>query len=171
MNEQRKAILRAAELTYREIGATQSAALPAGYRTFRRSATLSPSFSFESACRDLLAWTVHRRAGIRVTPSSDVEPEAVVDLRLGIGPLSITAPYRVVYVVDEADQCGFAYGTLPGHPESGEESFLLGRSESGEVTFTVTAFSRPATVLSKVAGPVGGRIQDFMTTRYLHAFG
>ena len=32
-----------------------------------------------------------------------------------LGP--VRAPCRVVYVVDEPDRRGFAYGTLPGHPE------------------------------------------------------
>jgi Domain of unknown function (DUF1990) len=38
------------------------------------------------------------------------------------------APCRVVCVVDEAgptSKFGFAYGTLPGHVESGEERFLI----------------------------------------------
>ena len=35
---------------------------------------------------------------------------------------------RIVYVVDESgpiSKFGFAYGTLPGHVESGEERFLI----------------------------------------------
>jgi uncharacterized protein (UPF0548 family) len=32
----------------------------------------------------------------------------------------------VVYVVDEHDRRGFAYGTLRGRPESGEELFAVG---------------------------------------------
>ncbi len=170
MGEDREALLRSAKLTYPEVGMTQNLVLPVGYRTFQRSVALPPVVTFASARSDLLAWAVQRRAGIRVSSSSDVAPDAVVDLRLGVGRLSVTAPCRVVYVVDEPDRCGYAYGTLPGHPESGEEAFVLTRNDGGEITFTVTAFSRPATVLSKVAGPVGQRVQDFMTTRYLRAF-
>ena len=92
----------------------------------------------------------------------------VVELRIGVGPLSIIAPCRVVYVIDESDRCGFGYGTLPGHPESGEESFLLERADNA-VTFTVTAFSKPATMLTRLAGPIGRRVQDVMTARYLRA--
>ena len=40
-----------------------------------------------------------------------------------LGP--VRAPCRVVYVVDEPDRRGFAYGTLPGHAESGEERFVV----------------------------------------------
>ena len=34
-------------------------------------------------------------------------------------------PARVVYVIDEPLRKGFAYGTLPGHPETGEEAFIV----------------------------------------------
>jgi uncharacterized protein (UPF0548 family) len=59
---------------------------------------------------------------------------------------------------------------MPGHPESGEESFILNCSNDGTTRFTVTGFSRPATALSRLAGPIGSHVQDFMTSRYLHAF-
>ena len=69
-------------------------------------------------------------------------------LRLGRRRLAVSAPVRVVYVVDEPRRRGFAYGTLPGHPESGEEAFVVELQEDDEVTFTVTAFSRPASTLA-----------------------
>lgn len=34
-------------------------------------------------------------------------------MRLGIGPLALGIPCRVIYVVDRPDTQGFAYGTLP----------------------------------------------------------
>jgi uncharacterized protein (UPF0548 family) len=37
------------------------------------------------------------------------------------------------------------------------------------VSFTITAFSRPATPLAKAAGPAGHAIQRHLTTRYLRA--
>lgn len=83
--------------------------------------------------------------------------------------MRISAPCRVVYVVDEPRGTGFAYGTLSGHPESGEEAFIITRAEEGTVTFTITAFSRAATVLAKAAGPVGRALQRQMTGRYLRA--
>ena len=94
---------------------------------------------------------------------------AVVDLRIGVGLLSVVAPCRVVLVIDEPDRCGFAYGTLPGHPESGEESFMVERRPDGALTLAITAFSRPATTLSKISAPLGRRIQDLFTSRYLRA--
>ena len=34
-------------------------------------------------------------------------------------------PCRIVWVVDEPDAFGFGYGTLRGHPDEGEESFVV----------------------------------------------
>ena len=33
----------------------------------------------------------------------------------------------VVYIIHEPDRQGFAYGTLPGHPESGDEALMSER--------------------------------------------
>ncbi|SDI36064.1 protein of unknown function [Actinokineospora alba] len=61
-------------------------------------------------------------------------------------------------------------GVRSGHAECGEEAFVLDRREDGAITFTVTAFSRPASLLAKLAGPLGGLVQNAMTARYLRAF-
>jgi uncharacterized protein (UPF0548 family) len=90
-------------------------------------------------------------------------------MRLGPGVISMRIPCRVVYVIDEPDRRGFAYGTLPGHPESGEESFVLHRETGDRVRFVITAFSRPSTRLAKLGGPATQRLQHFMTTRYLRS--
>lgn len=86
---------------------------------------------------------------------------------LPLGPLRVLAPCRIVYVLEEPYRRGFAYGTLPGHPERGEESFVVTRSPDGEVRFTVTAFSRPADLLARLGAPVAGRIQRRVTRRYV----
>ena len=73
----------------------------------------------------------------------------------------------IVYVIDEPARAGFAYGTLPGHLESGEERFTVQRGAEGTITFTVAAFSNPATLLARAGGPVTRWAQAAMTTRYL----
>ena len=164
-----EAELRSADFTYSEIGQT-SGAFPSGYRTIHRRRELSPD-AFELAAADLLSWRIHQRAGLQVHASSDVVPDAVVVLRLGVGPATVQAPCRVAYVVDEARRRGFAYGTLPGHPESGEESFIIERSPTGLVLFTIRAFSKPASALARIAGPAGHWVQDRITDRYLRSAG
>lgn len=170
LGSERGASLGAARLTYLEVGGT-AGELPRGYRIISRSSRLPTAVDFEVAVRDLFEWRVQQRAGLRVAASDQrVGPAAVVELRIGIGLLAVRAPCRVVYVVDEPRRQGFAYGTLPGHPETGEEAFILEQRDDGSTTFTITAFSRPASGLVKLAGPLGRRVQDVVTSRYLRAF-
>lgn len=162
--------LRGAELTYREAGRTASV-LPPGYHHLRRSALIgSGPQAFAGAADALLSWQVYLRAGLRVSASSAIAvPGTVVLLGLGTGHIRIGAPCRVVYLTSEPGRRGFAYGTLPGHPERGEEAFLVEQHHDGTVTFTITAFSKPATPLAKAAGPAGRAVQRHLTTRYLRA--
>lgn len=162
--------LRAAELTYSEAGHT-ARVLPPGYHHLRRSVLVgSGAQAFTEAGQVLGGWHAHLRAGLHVSASSPAaEPGAVLVLSLGVGPLRIGAPCRVVYVVDEPSRRGFAYGTLPGHPERGEEAFLITHHDDGTVTFAITAFSAPGSPLARAAGPLGRAIQRHITSRYLRA--
>jgi uncharacterized protein (UPF0548 family) len=89
-----------------------------------------------------------------------------LEVRLRLGPL--TVPVRVVRVVDEPDRRGFVYGTLPGHPETGEEAFLVERDADG-TWIKVRAFSRPARWYSRLGGPVTSWMQRRYTERYVAA--
>jgi uncharacterized protein (UPF0548 family) len=64
---------------------------------------------------------------------------------------------RIVYVVNEAGpvtRFGFAYGTLPGHVESGEERFLIEWNRADDsVWYDILAFSRPNVLLARVGYP------------------
>lgn len=159
-----------AELTYSEVGQT-SGVLPRGYHHLHQSKDVGyGAQALSDAARALLSWQLHEQAGLCVSPSSaTARPGTVLRLTLHAGLIGITVPCRVVYVVDEPDRQGFAYGTLPGHPESGEEAFILRRSGTGVVTFTITAFSRPATLAARAAGPAGRAVQRYITSRYLRA--
>ncbi len=83
-----------------------------------------------------------------------------------VGPISAVAVCRIVAVVDEPDRYGFAYGTLPGHPERGEEAFVVERRDSGPV-FTIVVFWKPAEVIARLGGPVTRHLQKKATTGYL----
>jgi uncharacterized protein (UPF0548 family) len=162
--------LGAADFTYAEVGGTQGV-LPPEYHHVRGSRVLgSGPDAFAVAASALLSWQVQLRAGVRVTASAPVaEPGIVVLLSVGAGPLRISAPCRVVYTVTEPRRRGFAYGTLPGHPERGEEAFVIEHREDGRVAISVTAFSRPASLATRAAGPLGRLIQRRVTQRYLDA--
>ncbi len=157
------------DFTYSEVGATRGE-LPTGYRSVSRVRRLGSGAEwFTTAADRLLTWGMHRRAGVRVDAGPRVEPDAVAVLRLRLGPLRISAPVRVVYLIEEPTVRGFAYGTLPGHPESGEEQFLVRLGADGMVTGEIRAFSRPGSWLTRLGGPVARAVQDVVTERYLTA--
>jgi uncharacterized protein (UPF0548 family) len=155
-------------LTYQEVGATAAGQLPAGYGHLAVSTQIGTGQErFEQAADAVMHWGMQRGAGLRVQASAEVvEVSAVVLVKMGFLP----APCRVVYVIDEPDIRGFAYGTLPGHPESGEERFAVRRDPATSAVFAeVSAFSRPATWWSKAGGPLVSVAQRIIAKRYLRA--
>lgn len=159
------------ELTYREQGATRDKDLPAGYRHVGRRERLGDGeATFTRAVEALFGWGMHQGAGLTVlsAPPRAAVGEVVVT-RLGPPILGPNAPCRVVYVVDEPRRRGFGYGTLPGHPASGEEAFLVEWAEDDGVYLIIRAFSRPATISARLGGPIARRIQDIVTDRYVRA--
>jgi uncharacterized protein (UPF0548 family) len=156
-----------ADYLYSALGMTRDDA-PAGYRVERRSALLGDdAATWGHAVTGLRLWEAHRRAGARVVPADAPILEGMTVLvTLGVPGCTMVAPCRVVYVTDEPDVFGFGYGTLSGHPEEGEESFLVRRVD-GKVHFDVVAMSRPATLLTRLGGPIARLVQSRMTERYL----
>lgn len=61
-----------------------------------------------------------------------------------LGPIVITEPVEVVAVVATDTRVGFAYGTLTGHPVSGEEAFIVHRDEQDRVWLTLRSLTRAA---------------------------
>jgi uncharacterized protein (UPF0548 family) len=156
-------------LTYPEVGATAGERLPDGYHTLRRSIVLGTGPEvFDRAADGLLSWELHRRVGFQVVADSPTAvPGSHVALLVGRRPLALVVPCRVVYTLDEPHRRGFGYGTLPGHPESGEEAFVVSRDDDEQVSFTVRAFSRPGTRWAQLGGPAGRLGQRLVTVRYL----
>lgn len=171
LTDARRAELLAAPLTYPDIARSTALPHPVGYRSQHRSLRLPADVDFATACADLFEWQLQLRAGVRVEASARaVNPDVVADLVLGVGRLAVKAPVRVVTVIDEPTRRGFAYGTLPGHPEAGEEAFWLTMGADGSTTLTIAAFSKSGHLLSRLAGPVGHRVQAVITNRYLRRF-
>ncbi len=159
---------RLASLTYQEIGASRDNVLPPGYHHVRMEERIGDADAFERAITGLRTWVAHDGAGLRVYPKDPVVPNATVVAVTSIGPMQMAAPCRIVAVFKEPDAFGFFYGTLPGHPERGEESFVLER-RSDATYFMVRAFSRPVDPLARLSGPIGRAVQRSVTRRYLSA--
>jgi uncharacterized protein (UPF0548 family) len=160
--------------TYDEVGATQGAELPPGYHHVREQRTLGDGHGdvFAAAAGGLRAWQLHRRQGFVVVPAEPpIAPGTVV---VSAAPLPVPSVHvlfacRIVWAVDEPDRFGFAYGTLPVHPERGEESFVVERDAGGRTTLTITAFSSPRHPLVRLGAPIARRQQAAATRGYLDA--
>ncbi len=149
--------------TYEAMGAT--AETPPGYVVDRTRIKLGEGESvFQSAIGALRRWEQFRLGWVEAWPSTTPlrtgEVVAVMGRAMGFWWLNAC---RIVYVVDETgpiSKFGFAYGTLPGHVESGEERFLIewDRGNDG-VWYDILAFSRPNHILTRLGYPVVRRLQ------------
>ncbi|MFJ8862251.1 DUF1990 family protein [Streptomyces sp. NPDC102451] len=143
-------------LTYPEVGATRLGPFPDGYNHLHHRAAVGRGRAdFEAAGAAVTEWRMHRTTGARVNASAARAAAGVtVEVSAGVGPFRLTAPCEIVWTAYERHRIGFAYGTLPRHPECGEESFVVELADDGTVWFTVMAFSRPASWYSRLAGPL-----------------
>jgi uncharacterized protein (UPF0548 family) len=156
--------------TYFQVGATSDDELPAGYGHVRRSRVIGEGeVAFIKASRELMHWEVQHRAGLTVRAVEPVTVDEIVWLGLAVGSLRLGFRCRVVYVVDEPRRKGFAYGTLRGHPEAGEEAFILVWRDDDVVELQVIAFSKPAAWWARIGGPATTFVQTWVTDRYLKA--
>ena len=168
---------------YDVVGSTRHDETPQGYhRLENRSRLGTGDVVYARAGAALLHWRMHRAAGLPMT-ATDTPPVIGTNAlgRLGAGflagrlrtmtPLSLAGlpvPVRVVWTVDEPDRIGFGYGTLEGHPSSGEESFVVTREAEG-IYFTVRAYSRPGTWYTRLGGPAARKAQEYAARRYATA--
>lgn len=135
--------------SYEGVGATRGEAPPGGYVVDSYGAKLGEGEeAYERAREALRSWRQLDLGWVSLLPG-DAPIEAgvtVAVLARHFGFWSLN-PARILYLVEESgpvERFGFAYGTLPGHAERGEERFLVEHDRrSGAVSYSVLAFSRP----------------------------
>jgi uncharacterized protein (UPF0548 family) len=161
--------LRDTPLTYAEVGATGAAELPAGYLPGEFTEVVGTGReTFERVAAAILDWVPQRSVGLQVRATgSPGEVGTVVVLTAGLPRLGYDIPCRVVWASTTGDERGYAYGTLPGHPESGEERFTVRLTDAGDVVVTIRVFSRLATPAARLVPPVARFVQGLATRRYL----
>jgi uncharacterized protein (UPF0548 family) len=144
---------------------------PAGYRSFERTVCLGQGAElWEAATAAVLTWQIKIRSGFAVKPAGDdikVRPGARYELVVRVGPMTVHEPVHVVAVVEQPGRCGFSYGTLAGHPVSGEEAFITHRTRDERVWLTVRSLTRPADSGWRWAFPLLLVAQQFYRRRYL----
>lgn len=120
---------------------------------------------FERARRALLDWRSFDIPWLQLYgTATPVQKDRVVATLVSAAGFWVLNPCRVVYVLDAPDEprcTAFAYGTLPGHVEVGEERFLVAHEpETDTVRYEILAFSRPGHPLTRLGYPYVRRLQE-----------
>ena len=119
---------------------------------------------FVAATNALQRWEQFRLDWVEPwSPKTPIDAGESVAILARIGGLWWLNACRIVYVIDEASptqRFGFAYGTLPGHAETGEERFLIEWDQAdNSVWYDILAFSRPRSPLARLGYPMARLIQ------------
>ena len=149
-----------------------SRALPLSYEPVGSASRPRPGFDFDEhvtvvgrggdayvrARAALAAWRHFELGWAGVFPGgAPIEPGTVVAVRFRhFGFWSLNG-CRVVYRIGgkEDVEFGFAYGTLANHAECGEEIFRLAfDTQTGDVSYTIRAVSKPRAPLARLGYPV-----------------
>ena len=141
-------------LTYAPVGATRPAERiwadrPPGFLAHESTVVVGRGTAvWEETARRVLRWGVKTASGFGVEPADVVVAGTDCRVWVRVGPFRVVEPVRVLEVVEDAGRVGFAYGTLPGHPVSGEEAFVVHRAEDGVVRLTLRSLTRTSTTRS-----------------------
>lgn len=159
---------RAAEPTYAPTGRLLAGDGPDPELTAERPLG-SGAGTFEAAVACFRSLAPQRSVATVWPADATAELGATVLVALPFGPVTVVAVNRVVAVVDEPDRWGFAYGTLPGHAEIGEEAFVVERDAGGAVVARIAATARVALPGAPLVQPLLRPLQRRFAERYLDA--
>ena len=146
--------------SYADVGLSREDKHPRGFDVARHSIELGVGqTTFNRAREAVRSWAMFpREMASLYWPSIEpaVGKEVVVGFRAG--PLWSLNPCRVIYTVDSdsdvESKYGFAYGTLPGHVEKGEERFQVVWDRTTDIVrYEIFVFSAAQHVLAKIGYP------------------
>jgi uncharacterized protein (UPF0548 family) len=146
--------------TYPAVGATAGTP-PLGYVVDHTRFKLGTGQVAFTVAKDALKkWEQFRLGWVEPCwPETSIEPGQVVAVLAHCCGLWSLNACRIEYVRDEPRKFGFAYGTLPGHVESGEERFAVEWHEDDAVWYDILAFSRPSHFLARLGYPLVRKLQ------------
>ncbi len=150
--------------SYKEVGASQTF-IPSGYPINHHRVQLgNGADAFVRAKAAIQSWTMYKLSWTRLYPiDTPFAVGKVVCVVVNHGFCWSINPCRIIYVLEENGETegfGFAFGTLPGHSEEGEERFTVEwRHADNSVWFELLAFARPHHILAKIGFPFVGLFQ------------
>jgi len=150
--------------SYPEVGASR-AVPPAGYNVDHNRIRLGAGpETFKRAVAALRRWEMFSIGWVRLCwPTTPLAVGAIFGVVIKhVGFWSLNSA-RIVYVIEEdgpIQRYSFAYGTLPGHAERGEERFTVEwRHDDDTVWYDLFAFSRPRHALVWAGYPLARLLQ------------
>jgi uncharacterized protein (UPF0548 family) len=157
----------AGQFSYHEVGATKDlepapASLAATYNVDHHEFDIGRGPDAFERCRaSLMAWRHFEIPWLELHGAAPPVSEGqVVATLVSVGGLWFFNPCEVVYTAQSDDFAEFAYGTLRGHPEQGEERFRVCLDPATQtVKYVIDAFSRPAIFLTRLGAPLARRMQ------------
>jgi uncharacterized protein (UPF0548 family) len=151
-------------LSYAEVGCSR-ASTPAGYSVDSYRVRLgSGAATFARARTELRAWRMLRLGWVEPCwPDTEVKEGMLVGTLARVFGLWAVNVCRIVYLMEEdgpVTRYGLAYGTLPGHAETGEERFLVEWDQQDDsVWYDIRAVSKPGGLLTRLGYPLTRRLQ------------
>lgn len=147
---------------------------PGGWRAYERTVGLgSGTELWDAASAAAVSWGVKTRSGFTVDPPLDGGRSARRGERhwlvARVGPFRVREPVVVVATVATERRAALAYGTLDGHPVSGEEAFIVHRDDDGTVYLTLRSLTRAGRGRWRVLFPLILLAQRVYRRRYLRA--
>lgn len=163
------------EVNYPDVGATLSESTPKGYHVLHQQLCVRIGRkTFVRASEGLITWQAHMGRGMSIYPLNvPLQEGETILILLGTAAVVLVAPCRIIRIVDLPQRFAFAYGTLPHHPEIGEEMFEVRIGNDGQVNFSIHAFSRAGHPSVKSLGPLARKVQARASKKYLttlHSF-
>ncbi|MCO8121307.1 DUF1990 domain-containing protein [Stieleria sp. TO1_6] len=144
------------DFNYPDVGRT-SGGFPRGYDYDRFEVELGRGEQcFQAARSAMQSWQHFRVGWVEAVPSTTaIVAGNDIAIRANVMGLWALAACRIIDVIDEcsSSDCrfGYSFGTLPAHPEQGEERFQLVRFADDRVRYRVTAFFRPNQLTARLA--------------------
>ena len=150
--------------SYPEVGASQVGAPPGYPVNHHRSQLGAGEAAFARAIDAVRHWQMYDLSWTRLcwpgTPIMQGATVAVLAHHFGFWSLNAS---RIIYLIEETgavQRFGFAFGTLPGHAEQGEERFTVEwHRRDDSVWYEVFAFARARHLLAKAGYPLMRLIQ------------
>jgi uncharacterized protein (UPF0548 family) len=160
----------ARDFNYPQVGASRDETVPPRCDRVSESAVVGAGMAqFSLLAEGIRNWEVHRRSGLHVLADGLAREGGNVAIAQRFGLPAVVLSCRVVWTLDEPQRDGFGYGSLTGHPEAGEEAFLVELDPDGAVRFRVFGFTSPGTVVTAATRPLTRALTRRALLGYLRA--